>query len=281
MKKLSAIFAFVLLSLSFGQIQKVDVISDGIQLDAYFYEAEGKGLKPTLIWMHGLPGKKETGTLVLAQELNKKDINVLAFDYRGLWNDQGVFTMANSQMDLKSVIDFVHEPENAQKFSIDTNRIIVAGHSYGSAMATIAGVHDERVKEIVLLGLADLSYVVRNSYKSTDIDNRALVQLFNSQLWGEGKLLKNFNDFMLDLTFNNYKYDFVENAKGLLDNRLFIIVSRNDLTVPIENHFFPLFRKLQQMEHSDIEVLITGHDHNFGEFRKNELSNLLSDWIKK
>ena len=130
-----------------------------------------------------------------------------------------------------------------------------------------------------MLGLADLSYIVRNSYSPTDTDNRAIVQSFQDHLWGPGKLIQNFNDFMLDLTYNNYKYDFVINADKLIDNRLFIIVSYNDSTVPIENHFFPLYRKLQQLKHSDIEVIITDHGHNFTEFRKNELPELISNWV--
>ena len=70
MKKLSVIIALILWSLTFGQIQQVEVTSEGVQLNAYYYEAEGIGLKPTLIWMHGLPGRKETGELQLAIELN-------------------------------------------------------------------------------------------------------------------------------------------------------------------------------------------------------------------
>ena len=81
--------------------------------------------------------------------------------------------------------------------------------------------------------------------------------------------------------FNNYKYDFVIHANDLLDNRMFIIISRNDLTVPIENHFFPLYRKLQGMKHPDLKVLITYHGHNFIDFRKHELPELISSWIKK
>ena len=281
MKKYVLIISFLsLLTFSFGQIQQVEILSEDVALNAYFYEAPGKNLKPTLIWMHGLPGKKETGTLSLATELNKTNINVISFDYRGLWNDQGIFTVENSQTDFNNVIDFVFKPKNVKEYSIDTAKVIVGGHSYGSAMTAIAGIYNNKVKDIVLLGLADLSYVVRNSYNPNDIDNRALVQSFQDWCWGPGKPIQNFEEFMDDLTFKNYKYDFIEHAEGLLDNRMLIIVSRNDLTVPIENHFFPLYRKLQKLKHPDIEILITDHDHNFGEFRKNELSELISNWVK-
>lgn len=281
MKKLSMIFAMILWSFSFGQIQQVDIISEGVQVNAYFYKAKGEDLKPTVIWMHGLPGRKETGTLPLANSLNDLNINVLAFDYRGLWNNQGIFTVANSQTDLNNVINFVYNPDNIYKYSIDTTKIIVAGHSYGSAMATISGIYNEKVKDIILLGLADLSYIIRKSYNSEDIDNRATVQSFKDNLWGAGNLINNFDEFITDLTYNNYRYDFIVNAEKLLDNRMLIIVSYNDHTVPIENHFFPLYRKLLELKHHDLEVMITKHDHNFIDFRKNELPALISKWIRK
>ena len=109
----------------FGQVQDIEIQSEGVDLDAYFYEASGNELKPTIIWMHGLPGQKVKGDLILAEELTKRDLNVLTFDYRGLWNNQGIFTVSNSQTDLNSVIDFAFNPDNVSKYSIDTTRIIV------------------------------------------------------------------------------------------------------------------------------------------------------------
>ena len=46
------IIAIGLIGCLFGQVQQVEILSEGIKLNSYFYEAPGKGLKPTIIWMH-------------------------------------------------------------------------------------------------------------------------------------------------------------------------------------------------------------------------------------
>jgi len=264
---------------SFGQIDKIEISSEGVILNAFLYHAPGGETKPTIIWMHGLPGKKETGSLELAIELNKHNVNVIAFDYRGLWNNQGIYTVENSQKDLNSVIEFAFNPENSAKFDIDTNRIIVAGHSYGSTMAAISGVLNNKVREIMCIGLADLSYIIREFYNPNTFDGRAIVQNFKDGLWGPDKLIQNFDEFILDLTFNNYKYDFVAHAKKLLDNRMLIIVGSNDLTVPIEYHFFPLYRKLRELKHPDIKYIITDSGHNFTDISESEKAEIIASWI--
>lgn len=280
MKSLLVIFClYFCLESSFGQIDKIEISSEGVILNAFLYHAPGGETKPTIIWMHGLPGKKETGSLELAIELNKHNVNVIAFDYRGLWNNQGIYTVENSQKDLNSVIEFAFNPENSAKFDIDTNRIIVAGHSYGSTMAAISGVLNNKVREIMCIGLADLSYIIREFYNPNTFDGRAIVQNFKDGLWGPDKLIQNFDEFILDLTFNNYKYDFVAHAKKLLDNRMLIIVGSNDLTVPIEYHFFPLYRKLRELKHPDIKYIITDSGHNFTDISESEKAEIIASWI--
>jgi len=280
MKSLLVIIGlYCFLGSSFGQIEKIEISSEGEILNAFFYNAPGREIKPTIIWMHGLPSKKETGSLELAIELNKNNVNVIAFDYRGLWNKQGIYTAENSQKDLNSVIEFAFNPENSAKFAIDTNRIIVAGHSYGSAMAAISGVLNNKVKEIMCLGLADLSYIIREFYNPNTSDGRVTVQNFKDGLWGPDKLIQNFDEFILDLTFNNYRYDFVSHAEKLLDNRMLIIVGSNDLTVPIEYHFFPLYRKLQELKHPDIQYIITDSGHSFTDIPGSEMAEIIASWI--
>jgi pimeloyl-ACP methyl ester carboxylesterase len=280
MKSLLVIFGLsCFLGSSFGQIEKIEITSEGEILNAFFYNAPGSETKPTIIWMHGLPSKKETGSLELAIELNKHNVNVIAFDYKGLWNKQGIFTVENSQKDLNSVIEFAFNHENAIKFAIDTNRIIVAGHSYGSAMAAISGVLNNKVKEIMCLGLTDLSYIIREFYNPKTFDGRVTVQNFKDGLWGPDKLIQNFDEFILDLTFNNYRYDFVAHAAKLLDNRMLIVVGANDLTAPVEYHFFPLYRKLRELKHPDIQYLITDSGHNFTDIPKSKMADSIASWI--
>jgi len=267
---------------SFGQAKEVEILSEGASLSAYFYQAPGDTHKPTIIWMHGIPGKKEIGKLEIAIELNKRGFNAIAFNYRGLWNKQGTFTTGNAEIDFTNVINFLYNADNALEYAIDTNRIIVAGHSYGSNIAILSGVHDVRVKEIMCLALADFSYVYRGILNPNDdnIEMRAWAQRVSDRLWGANNLIQDYASFNSDLLINNYKYDFVAQSEKLLDNRILIIVGSNDLTTPIEDHFFPIYRKLRKSDHPDLNVLITESNHDFTDTPKSEIAEMISDWIK-
>jgi hypothetical protein len=55
----------------------------------------------------------------------------------------------------------------------------------------------------------------------------------------------------------------------------------NDLTGPIEKHFFPLYRKLKAMNHNDFKYDITMSDHSFRELYDGRLSEMIAQWINE
>ena len=71
-----------------------------------FYKASGVGPFPTVILCHGFPGN-DTDVLGLGQRLMKTGFNALAFNYRGTWGSEGVYTVANSLEDAISAIRYV------------------------------------------------------------------------------------------------------------------------------------------------------------------------------
>jgi len=132
------------------------------------------------------------------------------------------------------------------------------------------------------LALADFSYVYRGILNPNDdnIEMRAWAQRVSDRLWGANNLIQDYASFNSDLLINNYKYDFVAQSEKLLDNRILIIVGSNDLTTPIEDHFFPIYRKLRKSDHPDLNVLITESNHDFTDTPKSEIAEMISDWIK-
>jgi len=287
MKKFILIFCFSFILFScFGQIQKIAISSDGIELNAYIYEAQGDNLKPTIIWCHGNPGRKENGESQFAMRLNEKGINVLRFNYRGLWGTAGVYTPGNCQRDLKHILDFVFQKENSLTYNIDTNRIIVAGYSHGSSITIISALYDNRIKEFICLGLGDISYLSRETFNPYNMEMKKINQAALDAIWGgktsgQGKYAPDFDKYVLDVLFNNYKYDFVAQADKLKDKRIYIIVGMNDVSLPIENHFFPLYRELKKMGHNNFKYEITESDHGFAELYDGRLSEMIAKWIKE
>ena len=125
------------------------VPSHGTNLLGIFYLAGGAGPHPTAILFHGFPGFEQN--LDLAQALRRAGWNVLALHYRGSWGVRGEFSFVHAVEDADAQVEFVLDPANARKYRIDTNEIIVIGHSMGGFMAAAAAAHHPRVKAAILI----------------------------------------------------------------------------------------------------------------------------------
>ena len=269
------------LATAFGQVQKVDISCEGVGLNAFVYEAAGEGNKPTIVWMHGNPGVKEEGKNPLALELHKNGVNVVRFNYRGLWGTNGTFTMGNNLEELRAVLDFLLLSNSIESFNIDTSRLIIGGYSHGSNIALIHAVHHPGIKEIICLGPSDMSYLVREYFDPSRTDIRRFAQSAKDALWGEDGPIQDFEIFFNDIIWNNYKYDHVAQAEKLLDKKILFIAGLNDRTSVIEQEFLPLYRRLVELNHSMIEVEMTLSDHSFSDISIESKAKMMVDWIEK
>jgi pimeloyl-ACP methyl ester carboxylesterase len=118
------------------------VPSGGVGMNALFLLASGVGPKPTLVLMHGLPGNERN--FDLAQAARRAGWNVLTFTYRGAWGSPGQFSIAHALEDANAAVDYLHQPEVAAKYGVDTKRIVLGGHSMGgfAAAEVAAARHD-------------------------------------------------------------------------------------------------------------------------------------------
>ena len=284
MKTFLSNLIFVLLAWSsFSQSEKVEIYSADKYLNAYFYAAEGDTKKPTLIWCHGNPGRKEEGKSKFAQELNKQNINVIRFNYRGLWGTEGIYSLGNSIEDLFSVLDFIYQAENIKKYHIDTANIIVGGYSFGSNVAMLSGLKDNRIKNIFCLGIVDHNHLYFSA-QCLDPNNkklwRELHPYVNEVIWGPGRKYDEvYDEFNQDVLKNTYEYDFVRRAEKLVHKHIFIIVGLNDKTVPIEYHFLPIHRKFVEMGHKKYKYRIVEDDHSFLNLKMDARARMISQWI--
>jgi len=126
-----------------------DIPSHGQKLYAVIYLAGGEGPHPTVLLMHGFPGNEQN--MDLAQSIRRAGWNVVAPHYRGSWGSGGSFSFANSIEDTQAVLQFVRDPENVKKYSIDTKKIVTIGHSMGGFMVAYAGSHDPGVAAVGLI----------------------------------------------------------------------------------------------------------------------------------
>lgn len=126
-----------------------DVPSHGKKLYSVLYLAAGGGPHPTVLLMHGFPGNEQN--MDLAQSIRRAGWNVAVPHYRGSWGSEGSFSFANSIEDTQAAFQFLRDPENARKYGIDTQKIVLIGHSMGGFMVAYTGAHDPAVAAVGLI----------------------------------------------------------------------------------------------------------------------------------
>ena len=101
-----------------------------IELRGWFYNANVDGTAPLAILLHGFPGNPDE-PLGLGTALAALGVNALGFNFSGTHQSGGDFSMKTSQLDIAAVFAFVRDPVFLERFSIDSDRIALGGHSFG------------------------------------------------------------------------------------------------------------------------------------------------------
>ncbi len=128
---------------------QVLVPSHGKGMNGLFYLAGGAGLHPTVVLLHGFPGNEQN--LDLAQAIRRAGWNVLTLHYRGAWGSPGVFSIRHVLEDADAAVTFVQRADIADKFAIDTRRIVLGGHSMGGFASASHARNDQHLLGVFLI----------------------------------------------------------------------------------------------------------------------------------
>jgi dipeptidyl aminopeptidase/acylaminoacyl peptidase len=206
-------------------------------------------------------------------------INVLEFNFQGTWSSEGEFSFESSMEDIGASISFLKKEENIERFNIDTSNIIVAGYSYGGAMAITEAIYNPEIKRIISIAGADESVFGRKML--TDQNFRTMLeQMLKESEFPEGPVKCDTESYVKDWLSNLDKYDQVKHAKALLDRDILFIGGWKDYNVVLEEHILPLYRKLQELNSNKIQIHVFDTDHGFGGVRE-ELAVSIEKWIKE
>jgi pimeloyl-ACP methyl ester carboxylesterase len=131
-----------------------DIPSHGAKMYSVIYVASGAGPHPTVLMLHGFPGNEKN--LDLAYSIRRAGWNVLVPFYRGAWGSGGTFSFTHTLEDAQASIDFLRQPENLKKFRIDSNHIVLIGHSMGGFVAAYVTAHEPKVFGAALISAGNL-----------------------------------------------------------------------------------------------------------------------------
>ena len=125
------------------------------KLNAIAYIAAGTGPHPAVVLLHGFPGNEKN--LDLAQAIRRDGWTVLCFNYRGSWGSPGTFSFAHAIEDTETAIAWLRIPSNARRLRVDTDRIVLAGHSMGGMISAVVGARDPKLVGVGLISAADMA----------------------------------------------------------------------------------------------------------------------------
>lgn len=131
-----------------------DIPSHGAKMYSVLYIASGEGPHPTVLLLHGFPGNEKN--MDLAYSIRRAGWNVLVPFDRGAWGSGGTFSFTHALEDAQTCIDFLRDPENAKKYSVDPAHIVLVGHSMGGFVAAYASAHEAHVFAVALVSAANL-----------------------------------------------------------------------------------------------------------------------------
>jgi dipeptidyl aminopeptidase/acylaminoacyl peptidase len=239
---------------------KIDLFSNGNKLNAEVYPVASDKYLPAIILLHGYPGG-EGDLFGLGEKLSSLGIVVFLFNYQGTWSSEGEFSFENSMEDVGTAIKFLKKKENIGRFKIDTSNIVVGGTSLGGAMALTAAIYNTEIKRIISIAGADESVFGRKM-----LADQGFRDMFN------------FESHQNYLFSNLDRFDQVKHAESLKDKDILLIGGWKDQGVILEEHIIPLYRKLQELNANNVEIIVFNTDHDFKNVRE-ELTETIYNWI--
>ena len=248
--------------------------SCGSKLYGNMFVASGEGPHPTIILMHGFPGNEVNYDL--AQVFRRQGFNVLVFHYRGCYGSEGDFTWKHLFEDADSAINYLRSDEAREKYRVDGNKIVLAGHSMGGFAALYSCLFHDEIKNVVSIAGFNSGAFGEVLESSKEIYNYSREKIEFSI-----NFVRNTSaEKLLDEYISNKKeWNFLNHAGTLSKKNLLLIGAKYDSTAPLYIHHEPLVAKLETLN-SKLEHHILECGHTFSD-RRIDLSRIISDWLSK
>jgi pimeloyl-ACP methyl ester carboxylesterase len=247
--------------------------SHGSTLLGIFYLAAGADRHPTAIILHGFPGFEQN--LDIAQALRARGWNVLAMHYRGSWGVKGDFSFEHAAEDADAEVQYLLDPANAQKYRINTQRILVIGHSMGGYMAASAAAHNPQISGAVLISAWNLGAV----YDSRRHPKLPTIEKEGRSLENDGNILPlagtNGEALARELRDHQQELNFIDLAPKISPRPVFIITANEGLA--------PMDHALAEALHKDGDSHVSERhwdtDHSYSDKRA-ELIQAIWEWTQ-
>ncbi|MBP8726574.1 MAG: alpha/beta fold hydrolase [Saprospiraceae bacterium] len=277
MKK-AAILVFSLLSVYANSRWQHDTLkfsSGGSTLTGYFFDSHRPG-SPTLLFTQGFMDSGDVWGI--GKTLSANGINVFTFDFRGCHKSGGLQSLANSQEDLDAALITLKSKELINRYGIDTHKIVLGGYSYGGHMSVLCCIRHPEVKRVVSISGGDLG-ILANSMAANSELKKKYTAFFQSIQKPAGPVDFLFDDPVRELMEQHVRFDLCRQAHRLAGKDVFLTGGMDDLTVSLEEHIIPVYRRFSKIENIKLTCKIYSCDHSYRNV-STELMNDIAIWIR-
>ncbi|HTL91007.1 MAG TPA: alpha/beta fold hydrolase [Steroidobacteraceae bacterium] len=137
------------------RMEVLHIPTHGLSVNGVAYLAQGAGPHPTALFFVGLPGNEKN--LDLVQAVRRAGWNAVTFFFRGSWGSPGAFRFAHCAEDAGAALAYLRSKPVAESLGIDTQRIVIVGHSMGGWVAVETAARDHHLAGMALISAADMS----------------------------------------------------------------------------------------------------------------------------
>ncbi|MBV7272023.1 alpha/beta fold hydrolase [Clostridiaceae bacterium UIB06] len=247
--------------------------SNECRLNCTLYIAQGRGPHPTIILFHGFPGYEKN--FDLAQVFRRAGYNVMIFHYRGSWGSEGFYSVNNVLEDADAAIDFLRSEKCKKSYRVDSENIILIGHSLGGFTALMTAAKHPEIKLVASLAGFNVGLYGDMLFKSE--------KLFKSsvELWKDSMLpLRGITaeEFLNSAIENKENWNLINLVKKLKSHSILMVAGSRDDTATIEEHHIALVDSLPKGKAANLKSIILDSDHSFSD-KRIALSEVVLSWL--
>lgn len=126
----------------------------GDRIRGRMYVAAGPGPHPTVLFLHGFPGRPAWPALM--KPIQASGRNVLAIQYRGMWESDGTFTPTSVLEDVERARAFLASADTRRRYRMSDAPPALVGHSFGAWVALTAARRSPERECVAALALSNL-----------------------------------------------------------------------------------------------------------------------------
>lgn len=232
---------------------------DGNKIAGYAMIANGKEPKETIILVHGYPGNDNN--FDIANAIRRSGKNVIHFNYRGAWGNEGTYLYSNGLKDIDGVIAYLSQAEIAKELKIQTDNFTLLGRSYGGGVALIQGSLNSQVRKIIAISSVNYGAIMERYETLVDLGG------FKKYMLKQFMIDTDIDLFLQEMLDNKKAFN-VTNYKAQLKSKKVLIIEDTDKNDDWINAL------------ESVEVKKMDTDHGFID-KRIELTNLIIDWLKR